>query len=191
MFALTFCYNEGMRCLVCHNVLQPGARAIKPKYCSNRCTQKAHRLRLKYPVPVSMTDAVRWVRANGKKPLRVNGRNASSTNPDSWISYDNARTSSVGDGFGFMLGGGFAVYDFDHCFTDSGALSPDVSKMIRHIAEPVLFVEVSCSGDGLHVFVQSEARSYRRGGVEFYSRARFVRMTCCPFRGWEGVRADA
>ena len=180
-----------MRCLVCHNALQPGARAIKPKYCSNRCTQKAHRLRLKYPLPECMTDAPRWVRASGKKPLRLNGRNASSTNPKSWVSYADATGSNVGDGFGFMLGDGFAVYDFDHCFTTSGALKPDIAKAVRCIVEPVLFVEVSCSGDGLHVFVRSDARSYRRGGVEFYSRARFVRMTCCPFRGWKGVRADA
>jgi primase-polymerase (primpol)-like protein len=138
-----------------------------------------------------MTDARIWVRADGKKPLRLDGRNASSTNPRSWVSYAEVLASSVGDGFGIMLGDGFAVYDFDHCFTSSGTLKSDVAKVVRGIAEPVLFVEVSCSGDGLHVFVRSDARSYRRGGVEFYSRARFVRMTCCPFRGWEGVRADA
>jgi primase-polymerase (primpol)-like protein len=138
-----------------------------------------------------MTDARIWVRADGKKPLRLDGRNASSTNPRSWVSYAEALASTVGDGYGVMLGGGLAVYDFDHCFTDSGRLKVDVDRIVREIAEPVLYVEVSRSGDGLHVFVRSGARSYRRGGVEFYSRARFVRMTCCPFRGWKGIRADA
>ena len=180
-----------MRCLVCHNVLQPGVRAIKPKYCSNKCRQQASRLRLKHPLPECMTGARRWVRASGKKPLRANGLNASSTNPRSWVSYAEALASTVGDGFGVMMGDGLAVYDFDHCFTDTGRLKVGVERFIREITDPVLYIEVSCSGDGLHVFVRSEARSYRRGGVEFYSRARFVRMTCCPFRGWEGVRADA
>lgn len=180
-----------MRCLVCHSTLQPGSRAIAPLFCSGACRQKAYRLRAKYPVPAVMLDARRWVRADGKKPMRLDGRNASSTNPRSWVSYAEALASTVGDGFGVMMGDGLAVYDFDHCFTDTGRVKVGVERFIKGIAEPVLYVEVSCSGDGLHVFVRSDARSYRRGGVEFYSRARFVRMTCCPFRGWEAVRGVA
>lgn len=35
-----------------------------------------------------------------------------------------------------------------------------------------------CSGRGLHVFVEApEGPGFRRGGVEFYSRARFIRVT--------------
>lgn len=138
-----------------------------------------------------MSEARRWVRADGKTPLRLDGRHASSTNPRSWASYGETAASKMGYGLGVMMGDGLAVYDFDHCFDASGILDDDAAETIRGIRDMVLYIEVSCSGEGLHVFVRSSARSYRRGGVEFYSRARFVRMTCCPFRGWEAVCGSA
>lgn len=179
-----------MRCLVCHNVLQPGSRAIKPMYCSNRCRQQASRWRSRTPIPESMTDLRRWARADGKKPLRLDGRNASSTAPTTWATYPEVMASRTGDGFGIMMGDGLAAYDFDHCFTATGKLSADVAAHVADIADPVLFMEVSRSGNGLHVFVKSTARSFRRGGVEFYSHARFIRMTGCPFRGLEAGRVE-
>lgn len=78
---------------------------------------------------------------------------------------------------GIMLGDGLACYDLDHCLgTDR------LPGLLELIKEPVVWSEVSVSGEGLHVFVRSTAPSYKRGGIEYYSRARFIRMTGRRYR---------
>jgi primase-polymerase (primpol)-like protein len=85
--------------------------------------------------------------------------------------------SGVGDGIGLMMGDGLACFDLDHCLVD-GAASPEAREVIAAITEPILYVERSMSGDGLHIFVESHAtRGYRRGGVEFYPTGRFIALT--------------
>ena len=127
---------------------------------------------------------MRWrLAADGRKvPLRADGLGpASSTDPGSWTSYAEAAKSHVGRGLGVALGGGLACWDFDDCLVD-GVLDSAVRSRIGAIAEP-LFIEVSQSGRGLHVFVAApEGPAAVRPGVEFYARQRFIACT--------GVRFD-
>lgn len=119
----------------------------------------------------------RWVRASGKRPVTIEGAPASSTNSATWSSHCDVVTSSAGDGFGVMLGGGLGCYDFDDCFT-GGRLDSSVGEFIDRIPEKVLLVERSVSGRGLHVFMEAaESRGSRSAGVERYTRDRFIRMT--------------
>ncbi len=75
-----------------------------------------------------------------------------------------------------MLGGGLGCYDLDH-FTDEQARA-----FIATIPEPVLFVERSMSGTGIHVFIKApEGPGRRRDGIERYTRARFIRTTGVRF----------
>ena len=62
----------------------------KPKFCSNACKQKAYRARKKNDsTPLArFRSEPRWVRAKGKKPLQVSGKNASSTNPRTWTTFE-------------------------------------------------------------------------------------------------------
>lgn len=122
-----------------------------------------------------MTSRRTWVRADGKRPIRPDGRPASSTDPATWSAYADVQ-SGAGDGFGIMLGDGLGCWDFDHCFTE-GSLSSDVEERLSSIDSP-LWIERSISGTGLHVFVKApEAKGRKRAGVEFYSRSRFIRVT--------------
>jgi primase-polymerase (primpol)-like protein len=108
--------------------------------------------------------------------VTVYGAPASSTNPATWTTYDAVVGGRIGDGYGVMLGGGLGCWDFDHCIVD-GRVSPEVVELLRSIERP-LWVERSVSGEGLHVFVRAaEAPGWKRGRVEFYSRARFIRFT--------------
>lgn len=80
-----------------------------------------------------------------------------------------------------MLGGGLGCYDLDHAL-DGGELKPWAREVLAGIAEHILFAEVSVSGEGLHVFVEApEGPGSRRavgdGGVERYTRERFIRVT--------------
>lgn len=122
-----------------------------------------------------MTREARWVRADGKRPVRVDGRPASSTDACTWSSFRDVRTGA-GDGFGVMLGGGLACWDLDGCLVD-GVLSERARGVLAGV-EPI-WVERSVSGTGLHVFVEAPEGPGRRdgGGVEFYSRARFILVT--------------
>lgn len=122
-----------------------------------------------------MRDARRWVRASGKRPIMASGAPASSTDAATWAAFDDVQVGA-GDGFGIMLGGGLGCYDLDHLGDDAAR------SFIATLAEPVVFVERSMSGDGVHVFVEAEeGRGWKRGGIERYTRARFIRMTLEPF----------
>ena len=156
----------------------------RPRFCSNACKQKAYRDRQKLAcLPLAeFRQQKRWVRAREKRPLQLNGSYASSTNSKTWATFEQVQSSSVGDGFGVVLdGSGLGCFDFDNCF-DGGVLKPAVREFIAGIAYPIVYVERSVSGNGLHVFVEAEKqRGFRRDGVEFYSWGRFIRTTLSTF----------
>lgn len=150
------------------------------KFCSGACRVATHRRKAQNvtALPVQVAAERRFVRAKGKVPLQITGRPASSTNPRTWSTIDEVMSSSIGDGFGVMLGRGLGCYDFDDCIDTFGQLNPVVRSEIEGIPEPILFIERSMSGYGLHVFVEADEGPGRsRKGFERYTRARFIRMT--------------
>lgn len=127
----------------------------------------------------------RWVRADGKRPVTVDGAPASSTNPATWSSFADVQAADAGDGFGVMLGNGLGCYDLDHAL-HRGVVKQWARLQLAQIRERVIFTETSVSGEGLHVFVEApEAAGWRRpvgdGGVERYTRQRFIRTTLREF----------
>lgn len=147
-------------------------RGITPRFCSNACKQKAYRARnAASPFPATMTKAARWTRADGKRPVQADGRPASTTNPDTWAEYRKVRAGS-GDGMGFMLGGGIGCYDLDHVTDDQAR------DFLATVTEPIVYVERSVSGTGVHIYIEAEeAQGWRRGNIERYTRQRFIRTT--------------
>lgn len=163
----------------------PAAGRGRPRaYCSSPCRQKAYRARQRgesfpvpqpEPVPAALRDLPRWTRRDGKRPIRVSGAPASSTDPGTWAEFA-AVQRGAGDGYGIMLGGGLGCYDFDHCLDGGRLVSPRVAEVLARL-EP-LYVEVSMSGDGLHAFVaMPEGPGTRLPWMETYSRARFIAVT--------------
>lgn len=127
-------------------------------------------------MPWELTKRDGWCRRVGKRPYTADGRPASSTDPATWSSYALVSRSKFGHGLGVMLGGGLGCWDLDHCLR-GGVLAPWARSVLASIADPV-FVERSLSGEGLHVFVKAEpAPGCKQGGVEFYSRERFIATT--------------
>lgn len=175
-----------MGCVECGERVPLPSRGRTGKYCSGRCRQAAYRRRQRDKargVPSWLREGERWTRAEGKLPVMPNGRVASSTDPATWGSYADCQ-AGAGDGFGVMLGGGLACIDLDNCFMD-GELSPFAQRIVEMNAGA--YVEVSMSGNGLHIFGEfSEVSGVRRSGFEFYSRARFIRVTGDVFRGMDG-----
>lgn len=132
-------------------------------------------------MPAEMTSRSRWVRRSAKKvPLTTAGRAASSTDPGTWSTYRQARASRVGVGIGFVLDGdGVVCVDIDHCL-ERGRVAPWAKALLERF--PATYVEVSPSGDGLHVFGFADVAGGRHvrvdgGRVEVYGTGRYIAVT--------------
>jgi primase-polymerase (primpol)-like protein len=167
------------RCFFCSTALSPLARA-DVRYCSGRCRIAAHRL--KGVLPAELVALDRWIRYSPiKVPLTVRGRAASSTNPRTWSTYESAKDSTIGAGLGFVLNGdGVVCIDIDHCL-EAGRPTRWASDFLATL--PDTYVEVSPSGDGLHVWgVADLGFTGRRikiagGDLEVYGNLRYLTVT--------------
>lgn len=99
----------------------------------------------------------------------------------------------AGVGLGFVLNGdGIVCLDLDHCLA-AGKPSQAAQRILARL--PRTYVEVSPSGDGLHVWGRASVvggRKLQRDGlqVEVYGRGRYIAMTGRPFHGAASVLAD-
>ena len=158
------------------DLLKPGR---VPRFCSTRCRMAAHRA----SVPKVLRERDRWVRwTPSKRPIQVNGSPASSTDPLTWASYAQVRAHKRK---GFVLGDGIGCVDLDHCLVD-GVLTDAAHAFVDSL--PATYIEVSPSGDGLHLwFWMPEAPGTKRVvdgvSVETYSVSRYITITGNPFRG--------
>lgn len=155
-------------CLVCGREFT-AARTGRPRhFCGATCRKRASR---SLP-PHSLTSLERWTARDGKRPVKVDGSPASSTDSRTWARFADVRHMP----HGIMLGGGLGCYDLDHV-TDA-----DAQAFIATIPEPIVYAERSMSGDGVHIFIAAEeSPGWRRVvdgiNVERYTRARFIAVT--------------
>ena len=127
---------------------------------------------------------IRWdrVKRNGKLekvPFTTVGSYASSTNANTWSTFTEASASAVGVGLGYVLGDGIGCIDLDHCLS-SGNPNKAAAKFLQDY--PHHFIEVSPSGEGLHIWGQQKEQGGRRqtiGGlsIEHYSVGRYMTIT--------------
>lgn len=178
----------GMRsCSHCSTRLSPLAR-IDARFCSTRCRMAAHRAKPKKTLPDELVAEARWIRYSSTKvPLTIGGWPASSTKPATWSTYDEVSTSSVGVGPGFVLNGdGIVCIDLDHCL-DGKVLAGWAHAILEEL--PATYVEVSPSGDGLHIwgratgFTGGRRLAWRDGMVEVYGTERYLTVTSRPYVG--------
>lgn len=155
------------------------AKNAQARFCSSKCRVYAHRAGKRIPAELTRRD--RWVRyAADKRPLdAITGRSASSTDPSTWASHAEASTSSYGVGPGFVLGDGIGCIDLDHVIADN-TIHPAALELVSQY--PGNYIEISPSGDGLHIWgTSAEAGGTRRieNGihVERYSTGRYITIT--------------
>jgi len=162
-----------MFCTVCQTQLSPLRRSDQVT-CSSRCRVTAHRA-----LPAQeLRDRNRWVRRmESKRPVQCNGAAASSTNADTWCDYDTAAASNIGAGLGFVLNGdGIVCVDFDHCLDGRGRALPWAAALLESV--PATYIEVSPSGDGLHVWGFGTVGKGRvTPSVEVYGTGRYLTVT--------------
>ncbi len=175
-----------MECAGCHVDLSPLRRGNQ-QYCSSRCRTAAHRA-----LPAeTLRRLPRWVRRNADKiPLTITGTPASSTRQSTWSTFEAASESSVGAGLGFVLNGdGIVCVDLDHCLDSRGHIAKWAADLVATM--PATYVEVSPSGDGLHVWGFGTIDKGRRSnGVEVYGTGRYITVTGRRWRGSVSSFAD-
>ncbi len=163
-----------------------GARhSHRARFCSTRCRVAAHRAAKNNPLPEELRIRDRWIRRDAKKvPLTSAGMAASSTDSRTWSTYEEASASSAGVGLGFVLSDvdDVVCLDLDHCLNPlTGRLAPWAAAILRDAG--TTYVEVSPSGDGLHIWGRADVRQGRRirrpdgTAVEIYGTGRYIAMT--------------
>lgn len=170
-------------CTWCDGDMPLTARA-DARTCSGRCRVAAHRAN-KTPLPAELTDRDRWIRRSATKiPLTVAGMAASSTDPRTWSTHKDATASTAGVGLGFVLSDvdDVVCIDLDHCLNPlTGRLALWAAAILRDAG--ATYVEVSPSGDGLHIWGRADVRQGRRirrpdgTAVEIYGTGRYIAMT--------------
>ncbi|MFD9455345.1 DNA primase [Streptomyces sp. NPDC059985] len=174
-------------CEHCAGPLAVMARA-HARTCSPRCRKALSRAK-STAIPSELTSRHRWIRRSATKvPLTIDGAPASSTNPRTWSAHTSAAASTAGVGLGFVLSDvdDIVCIDLDHCLLPDGTLKPWAEAIVRD-AGPT-YIEISPSGDGLHVWGVADVRQGRRirraGGVavEIYGTGRYIAMTGARFR---------
>lgn len=129
---------------------------------------------------------VRWRRAHGSKiPIQLDGKNASSADAATWTTFRAASRSGIGDGLGFVLGGGIGCVDLDHALIND-QLTPGARKILDSL--PASYTEISPSGDGLHVWLlmphgKGRVLSIDGQKTEIYppESGRYITVTHRPF----------
>lgn len=146
------------------------------KYCSSKCRVYAHRT----TIPRQLTEQNRWMRyTTNKRPVTIDGRAASSTDPETWASYQSAKASTAGPGIGFALGDGIGCIDLDHCLVDGEPTEPARQYLETYSGH---YIEVSPSGNGLHIWGTAEpATGWRKTidglQIERYTTGRYITVT--------------
>lgn len=133
--------------------------------------------------------------SGAKVPLRADRRGvASSTDPSTWSTYEQARASTEGRGAGFVLNGdGIVCIDLDHCWS-GGVLAPWARRIVDRASST--WMEVSPSGDGLHIWGRAHMTSGRvvntpgGGKAEVYPSGRYITVTHRTFGDMPAALGD-
>jgi hypothetical protein len=126
-----------------------------------------------------MKQLKQFILCNGKVPVAPTGYRIDPHNPANWMSYEDAKAGaglmSWGVGFVFTSSDPYWFVDIDHC-AENGEWNQVAKNMLA--AFPGACVEVSQSGEGLHIFGSGQVPEHscknKQWGVELYHESRFA-----------------
>lgn len=133
-------------------------------------------------IPQELKTLKCWVNADSSKIPKNprTGKNAQSTNPDTWGTFDEAveaLTKYAADGisnigFVFSKDNPYFGVDLDHCMDNTDFVDEFVETLQS-------YAEFSRSGEGIHIICKGKLPegNRRKGGVEMYSEGRYFICT--------------
>lgn len=122
-----------------------------------------------------------WKERGGRKiPYTPSGSPASSTDPGTWATYEQAAAAEGYDGVGLVITGGRVGIDIDGC-VHAGEIEPWAREIVDRCGS---YAEISPSGDGLHIIATGDAerlgavgRANHKTGIEVYNHGRYFTFT--------------
>jgi putative DNA primase/helicase len=136
---------------------------------------------------------LQWKDSKGKKcPVNPKtGMFASSTNPSTWGTFDQAwehyerhkDAGIMGIGFVFTKDDPYTGVDLDHCRNaETGDILPWSLEIVQYLNS---YIELSPSGTGLHIFVRGilPVGSRKVGDVEMYDDVHYFTISGVPLPG--------
>lgn len=156
---------------------KPIALSLRPEAIPESLTSIPRWLLWKYIKKKKPDGTVFWT----KVPFQCDGTPASTTNPSTWCSYEEALDAwMVGDfdGIGMTLGADVQGIDLDDCRDpETGELSELAKEVLDRIDG---YAEVSPSGTGIKLFAKTNldgSRTKKEMGVELYREGRYFTVT--------------
>ena len=125
----------------------------------------------------------RWVNweKGTKIPLTTKGTRASSTDPETWASYEEVKKSSDRVGVVFTPEKTLLGIDIDHC-VENGKIKHEKEALIHSLIEKAdTHTEFSPSGTGLHLYIHLteplKLESNKKAPFEVYTEGRYFTYT--------------
>ena len=122
-----------------------------------------------------------------KIPYYSKNSKASSTNPKTWRTYEEASAAADNgsngfDGVGIVLHDAKLIcIDIDHVLKDGKIYHPQAKKVLELLKAANTFTEVSQSGTGLHLFFETTNSfvpiANKKAPFEIYSKERYIATT--------------
>ncbi len=146
-------------------------------------------------IPRVLKDTPHWVAHRAKRPINPKtGRAADVSDETTWSTFNEAAArvqSGKADGIGYVFteGDGLVFLDLDHVIDEGGSLAAWAQPIVDAALRRRAFVEVSPSGNGLHIIVRAKkpfawsqkdipnAGGERRGAIEVYDCKRYATVT--------------
>lgn len=127
-----------------------------------------------------------------KIPYAVNGRKASSTDANTWATYERAKKASDNIGIVFTPAQDLLGIDIDHCLKNNKIDHEQKETIASLILEADTYTEISPSGEGLHLLLKIDGTlaltSNKRAPFEAYTSGRYFTVTENPYGEARDVR---
>lgn len=128
------------------------------------------------------------------KPRKIPCGGYDAHNPINWMSYEQARSASKNIGFVFTETDPYFFLDIDHALQVDGSWSPLAIQICQMF--PGAYIEVSYSGDGLHIIAQGKIpdgfkHKNKALGLEIYDKLRYAAITGISATGTPDINHQA
>lgn len=120
-----------------------------------------------------------------KIPFKINGHPASSTDPATWVTYQEIKDKNLPIGIIFTPEETLLGVDIDKCLTDNKITHEQKENIERFIKEANTYCELSPSCTGLHLLLRITSRltlkTNRKSPYECYTSGRYFTFTEQPY----------
>ncbi len=137
----------------------------------------------------------RLIKAKGKItkiPFSVTGGKASSVDPETWATYEEALEVSPQVGIIFTPDQMLLGVDIDHCLTGNKVTHEEREAIANFIIEADTYTEISPSKTGLHLFFKLTEpfapATNKHAPYELYTKGRYFTVTNNPYKEAKKVR---